>query len=367
MRKTVLRAVVLAAGLAAAGRASAQRRLPLDKIKLPPGFHVDLYATPVPEARSMALSPSGTVFVGTKDGNVYALTNRSGGPKADGIVIVARGLHAPNGVAVRDRALYVAEVGRIWRFDDIDKTLEAPRRPALVTKQLPPDEWHGLRVIRFGPDGLLYFGIGVPCNVCEKRDPYGTIMRMRPDGSGLEVFARGIRNSVGFDWNPRTKELWFTDNGRDDLGDDVPPDELNRAPRAGMNFGFPYCHGGTIADPELGKKHPCSQFTAPEQNLGAHVASLGMRFYTGSMFPSEYRGQIFIAEHGSWNRSRKVGYRVTLVTLKNGRPVSYAPFAQGWLQGERNWGRPVDVLVMPDGAMLVSDDLAGAIYRISYK
>ncbi|HET9793575.1 MAG TPA: PQQ-dependent sugar dehydrogenase [Thermoanaerobaculia bacterium] len=355
-----------AAFLGAAASASAARRLPLDRIRLPPGFHIDVYADPVPRARSMALAPSGTVFVGTSDGNVYALRNRTGAPKAEQIVTVARDLHAPNGVAVRDGALYVAEISRIWRFDDIEKTLEAPRRPSLVTKALPPEEGHGLKVIRFGPDGQLYFGIGVPCNVCEKPDPYGTIMRMHPDGSGLEVFARGIRNSVGFDWDPASKELWFTDNGRDWLGDDAPPDELNRAPRAGMNFGFPYCHGGSIPDPDLGGKHPCSQFTPPEQKLGAHVASLGMRFYAGAMFPPEYRGRIFIAEHGSWNRSRKAGYRVTTVTVKNGRAAAYAPFAEGWLEGEHAWGRPVDVLVMPDGSLLVSDDQAGAIYRISY-
>jgi len=189
---------------------------------------------------------------------------------------------------------------------------------------------------------------------------------MQPDGSGLEVFARGVRNTVGFDWDPATHELWFTDNGRDSLGDDSPPDELNRAPRKGMDFGFPYCHGENISDPEFGKKHPCSEFTPPEQQLPAHVAALGMRFYTGSLFPPEYRNQIFIAEHGSWNRSQKIGYRISCVKLSDGRPASYEVFAEGWLQGEKAWGRPVDVLVMPDGALLVSDDEAGVLYRISY-
>ena len=315
----------------------------------------------------MALSPSGTVFVGTSGGDVYALTNRSRGPKADGILKIARGLHLPNGVAFRGGSLYVAEVERIRRYDDVERNLSSPPVPALVAGGFPHEEGHGLRVLRFGPDNWLYMGIGVPCNACVRPDPYGTIVRIRPDGSAREVVARGIRNSVGFDWDPATRELWFTDNGRDWLGDDAPPDELNRAPRAGMNFGFPYCHGGSIPDPELGKLHPCSGFTPPEQKLGAHVASLGMRFYTGTAFPAEYRGGVFIAEHGSWNRSRKAGYRVTFVAVRDGRAVSYAPFAEGWLQGERAWGRPVDVLVMPDGALLVSDDQAGAIYRISYK
>ncbi len=352
--------------LALSGSAMAERHLPLDTIRLPPGFQIGIYADQVPEARSMVLGPDCTVFVGSKGGNVYALTNPHCGPKSEETIVIARGLRSPNGVAFRAGSLYVAEINRVWRYDDILQTLRSPRHPALVTDALPPEEWHGLKVIRFGPDNWLYFGIGMPCNVCEKPDPYGTIMRMRPDGSGMAVYARGVRNSVGFDWNPETRELWFTDNGRDLLGDDVPPDELNFAPKPGMNFGFPYCHGGTVADPEFGNKHPCSQFTPPAQNLGAHVASLGMRFSTGTTFPSEYRRGIFIAEHGSWNRSRKVGYRVTFVGVDRGRVTGYRPFAEGWLQGERAWGRPVDVQVMPDGALLVSDDQTGTIYRISY-
>jgi glucose/arabinose dehydrogenase len=348
-------------------RINAERHLPLDQIKLPPGFRIALYTDQVPEARSMAVTPDGTVFVGTKGGNVYALTNPHHGPKADEAVVVARGLRAPTGVAFRNGALYVAEVSHIWRYDDIERNLKAPHRPVLVTQELPSEEAHAFRIIHFGPDDWLYFGIGVPCNICEKPDPYGTIMRVHPDGSGMEVYARGVRNTVGFDWDPVSHDLWFTDNGRDWMGDEAPPDELNHAPKPGMNFGYPYCHGGTISDPEFGKKHPCSQFTPPEKNLGPHVASLGMRFYTGAMFPSNYRNQIFIAEHGSWNRSHKIGYRVTLVTLDHGRTVSYRPFAEGWLQGETAWGRPVDVLVMPDGALLVSDDSAGVIYRISFQ
>ena len=254
------------------------------------------------------------------------------------------------------------------RYDDIEARLKNPSQPVLVSDRFPRDRQHGWKFIAFGPDGDLYVPVGAPCNICEPDvDRYAALMRMKPDGSNLEVFARGIRNTVGFDWHPQTKELWFTDNGRDRQGDNVPPDELNHAPKAGLHFGYPYCHGGDIPDPEYGKKKPCSEFTPPAQNLGPHVAALGMRFYTGSIFPAEYRNQIFIAEHGSWNRSTPIGYRVMVVELKGNQAVSYRPFAQGWLQGNRAWGRPVDVLVMPDGALLISDDEAGAVYRITYK
>jgi glucose/arabinose dehydrogenase len=357
-------AVVIALGTAPAGA----RSLPVEKIRLPPGFHAAVFADQVPDAREMALAPDGTVFVGTRQlGNVYALRDTNGDRHVDKVYILARGLESPNGVAFRDGSLYVAEISRVWRFDDVLSHLARPERPVLVSKGFPSDRWHGWKFIAFGPDGWLYVPVGAPCNVCKRDDPrYESILRMKPDGSGLSVFASGVRNTVGFDWDPRTKELWFTDNGRDNLGDDVPPDELNHAPRKGMNFGFPYCHGGDIPDPEFGKQRPCSDFTPPAQKLGPHVASLGMRFYTGTMFPPEYRNQIFIAEHGSWNRSHKIGYRVTVVKLRDGKPVSYEPFARGWLEGERAWGRPVDVLVLKDGSLLVSDDDAGAIYRITY-
>ena len=273
-----------------------------------------------------------------------------------------------NGVAFRNGALYVAEVNRVLRYDDIESHLNNPPKPVTVNDKFPKDRPHGWKFMAFGPDGLLYVPVGAPCNICEP-DPnrYAVITRMKADGAGPEVFAQGIRNTVGFDWHPVTKELWFTDNGRDYLGDDVPPDELNHAPKQGLHFGYPYCHGGDIPDPEFGKNRSCSEFTPPAQKLGPHVAALGMRFYTGSMFPADYHNQIFIAEHGSWNRSTPIGYRVTLVQLDNNRAVSHKVFAEGWLQGNRAWGRPVDVLVMPDGALLVSDDEAGAIYRIGYK
>ena len=299
----------------------------------------------------------------------YAVLDRNNDSKADEVLVLAEGLDMPNGVAFRNGSLYVAEVSRVIRYDDIEARLENPPEPVVVNDNFPSDRAHGWKYIKFGPDGKLYVPVGMPSNVCNKEgedERYGTIMRMEPDGSQLEIFAKGVRNSVGFDWNPSTGELWFTDNGRDWLGDDVPPDELNRAPVQGMHFGFPYCHGGDIPDPEFGKLRNCSEFTPPEMKLGPHVAALGMTFYTGTMFPEEYRNQIFIAEHGSWNRKIPIGYRVSLVRLENGKPVSYEPFASGWLQGLAAWGRPVDVLVMPDGALLVSDDKNNAIYRISY-
>jgi glucose/arabinose dehydrogenase len=347
----------------------AQIGLPLDKIKLPPGFEISIYASNVADARSLALSPNGTLFVGTRPaGKVYAILDRNGDNKADEVITLAQGLNMPNGVAFRDGALYVAEVSRVLRYDNIEANLNNPPKPVVVNDSFPKDQAHGWKFIRFGPDGMLYIPVGAPCNICEPNDErYASIMRMKPDGTGLEIFARGVRNTVGFDWDPETKELWFTDNGRDWLGDDVPPDELNYAPQKGLHFGFPYCHGKDILDPEFGKGHRCEEFTPPAMELGPHVAALGMRFYTGAMFPAQYRNQIFIAEHGSSNRTKPIGYRVTLVLLENNRAVKYEVFAEGWLQGDQAWGRPVDVLVMPDGALLVSDDFANAIYRISYR
>jgi len=343
--------------------------LPLDQIKLPPGFEISIYATDVKNARSMVLSPGGILFVGTRSaGNVYAVVDRDGDFKADEVITIAKGLDMPNGVAFLNGALYVAEVNRILRFDDIEKRLNGSSQPVVVNGAFPTDRHHGWKFMRFGPDGWLYVPVGAPCNIC-KVDPnrYAVIMRMRPDGTGLETFARGIRNTVGFDWHPQTRELWFTDNGRDWLGDDRPPDELNRAPEPGLHFGYPHCHGGTMVDPEYGVGHACSEFTSPVQNLGPHVAALGMRFYTGAMFPAEYHQQIFISEHGSWNRTDPIGYRLTLVRLDGNRAVAYEPFAEGWLQDRHAWGRPVDVLVMPDGSLLVSDDYANVIYRIRYR
>lgn len=339
------------------------------RIQLPPGFKVELYATGVPNARSLTLGSGGTVFVGSRRaGKVYALVGNGRGDRASEVITIARGLNTPNGVAFHDGSLYVAEVSRVLRYDDIEARLKNPPVPVVVSTELPLTKQHEWRFIRFGPDGWLYVGVGAPCNVCESTDKrVARILRMHADGSGMETYALGVRNSVGFDWQPESKEMWFTENGRDNMGDDIPPDELNYAPRAGMNFGFPYCHGKDIADPQFGSEHSCAEFVAPAWSLPAHVAAVGMRFYTGGMFPEEYRGGIFIAEHGSWNRSVPIGYRVSRVVVEGDRAVKYEAFAQGWLAGGMHWGRPVDVLVMPDGALLVSDDFAGAIYRISYQ
>jgi len=349
--------------------AGSSQGLPLDQIKLPPGFEIGIYARNVPNARSMALSPNGTLFVGTRTaGNVYAVIGRRHAQKADEVITLARGLNMPNGVAFQNGALYVAEVSRILRFDNIEAHLKDPPNPVVLHEGFPRDRHHGWKFIRFGPDGLLYVPVGAPCNVCEREDKrYASITRMKPDGTQLEIFARGVRNTVGFDWHPMTHELWFTDNGRDWLGDDLPPDELNHAPRQGMHFGFPYCHGKGIPDPEFGGNRRCEEFIPPAIELGPHVGALGMRFYTGRTFPEELRNQIFIAEHGSWNRSTPIGHRVTVVRFENDRRLKYEVFAEGWLQNGRGWGRPVDLLVMPDGAMLVSDDHADVIYRITYR
>jgi glucose/arabinose dehydrogenase len=336
---------------------------------LPPGFQIAYYAKNVPNARSMAISPAGTIFVGSRQaGNVYALVDHNADHQADDVITVASGLNSPNGVAFQDNALYVAEIQRILRFDNIEAKLANPPVPVVINQDYPSDTWHGWKYLRFGPDGYLYAPVGAPCNVCEPGNGlYGTITRLRPDGSGLEVYARGVRNTVGFDWDPLTQELWFTDNGHDELGDDIPPDELNHAPQSGLHFGFPYCHGASIADPHFGEQASCVEFTRPAIALGPHVAALGMRFYTGAMFPAEYQNQIFIAEHGSASRSTPIGYRVTLVRIANGQATAYEPFAQGWFQNGQVLGRPVDVLILSDGSVLISDDTANAIYRISYQ
>lgn len=342
----------------------------LSDIELPPGFEISLFAENVVNARSMTLSPGGVLFVGTRsEGNVYALVDRDGDFRADEQFVIATGLNMPNGVAFRDGALYVAEVSRILRFDDIEGNLDSPLPPVVVRDDFPKDAHHGWKYIAFGPDGKLYVPVGAPCNICNPDDPYASILRMNADGTELETYARGVRNTVGFTWHPETDELWFTDNGRDHLGDDVPPCELNRAPEPGLHFGYPFLHGSDIRDPEFGDVQPPPGTTVvpPVQELGPHVAPLGMEFYTGNSFPAEYQGQVFIAEHGSWNRSDKIGYRVTMVRLDAaGNALAYEPFATGWLQGQENWGRPVDLELLPDGSMLVSDDQGGRIYRIAY-
>ncbi|MDP4712361.1 MAG: sorbosone dehydrogenase family protein [Saprospiraceae bacterium] len=345
--------------------------LPLEKIVLPEGFSIDIFATNVENARSMALSPKGTLFVGTRgQGDVYAIVDKNQDYKADKVYTIATGLKMPNGVAFRDGDLYVAEVNRILKYENIEKRLDNPPAPIVLNDTYPSETHHGWKYIAFGPDGKLYVPVGAPCNICESEDDiFNTITRINPDGSGREIVQRGIRNTVGFTWHPETGELWFTDNGRDWLGDDSPACELNHAPKDGMHFGYPYCHQGDLPDPKFGEKYPCSDFTPPVQQLGPHSAPLGLEFYTGNQFPDTYKHQVIIAEHGSWNRSTKIGYQLSLVTLEGSKATGYQPFAKGWLDETQDepWGRPVDIEQLPDGSILVSDDFANAIYRISYQ
>jgi glucose/arabinose dehydrogenase len=343
----------------------------VEGVKLPPGFHIEVWAEGLPLAREMAVGSRGTVFVGSM---------RFGGTVADKVYVVRTvngkrqvstllsGLNNPNGVALRNGSLYVAEVNRITRYDDIESHLDNPPKPVVITR-LPTAQHHGWRYIAFGPDDKLYVPIGAPCNVCDKdAEGYARILRMDPDGKNRETIAHGVRNSVGFAWQPKTNKLWFTDNGRDMLGDNVPDCELNRLDKAGDHFGFPFCHAGSVADPEFGKLGSCSQAIAPALKLGPHVAPLGIRFYTGAQFPAGFRNTAFIAQHGSWNRSTPIGYRIMQVKLDGNQVTGYEPFATGWLRPDgKVTGRPVDLQLLRDGSMLVSDDQEGAIYRISYK
>jgi glucose/arabinose dehydrogenase len=357
-RPSLVPAALLLWTLLPAPPARAQN-LPLGQLRLPPGFSISVYASGLPNARGLAFADSGTLFVGSRSGQVYAVP--AGGGRAR---VIADGLDMPVGLAWHRGDLYVSSLYRVVKLAAVESG-PAPE-PVDLIDSLPRDRHHGWKFIRIGPDGKLYVPVGAPCNVCEAGYPYAGILRMDLDGRHLEPFASGVRNTVGFDWDPRTGELWFTDNGRDLLGDDLPPDELNRAPRAGLHFGFPYLHGRAVRDPRFWASRPAVDFRLPELELPAHVAALGLRFYTGRLFPAEYRGGIFIAEHGSWNRSKKIGYRVSFVRLEGERVAEYQVFAQGWLQGEGAWGRPADVEVGPDGALYVSDDTADAVYRIGY-
>ena len=346
-------------------------KIEVSSIKLPDGFKIEIYADNVVNARSMALSPSGVLFVGTRDkGNVYALVDKDGDYKAEKQYLIASKLNMPNGVALRNGDLYVAEVNRILRFKNIEENLNQPGQPEVIYDKFPTEKHHGWKYISFGPDGKLYVPVGAPCNICESEDKiFNSITRMNPDGSGFEIVHSGVRNTVGFNWHPTSKDLWFTDNGRDMLGDDVPACELNRAEKDNLHFGYPYCHQGDIADPEFGQKYPCTNFVNPAQKLGAHVAPLGIEFYTGNNFPGIYKNQILLAEHGSWNRTKKSGYQLSLITLdENYNVIGYKPFATGWLNPKHEdvTGRPVDLEMLPDGSMLVSDDYADVIYRIYY-
>jgi glucose/arabinose dehydrogenase len=348
-------------------------RLPLYLLKLPKGFKINLYADKVPGARQLALGEKGIVYVGTRgQGKVYALIPNKAETHTATVLTLADNLNEPNGIAFNQGSLYVAEIHQVLKYPDITRQLVKPPKPRVINGSFPNRRWHGYKYIKFGPDGDLYIAVGMPCNTCNYRQEqpmFGTIMRMKPDGKELTVYAKGVRNSVGFDWHPVTQVLWFTDNGQDLLGDDLPPDEINRAPRAGMDFGFPFYYGNNVIAPGYNKKDipPKAGMTIPAYNLPAHVAALGLTFYHGKAFPESYQQQMFIAEHGSWNRSSKIGYQVIYAKVKDGKVTEVKPFISGWLQGQSTWGRPVDLLTMPDGSLLISDDYAGVIYRVSYQ
>ena len=340
--------------------------IPVSKLKVPAGFKIELWASGMPNGRSMTKSPSGTVFVGTRfTGNVYAVVTKDGKRE---VKTIAKGLHRPNGVAFTNGSLYVAELSRIIRYDNIEQNLDNPLPPVVVFDALPKDEPHGWKFMTLSPDGqYLYFQIGTPANIVVPPATHATIVRLNLKTNILETVATGVRNSVGMDFQKGTKELWFTNNGRDWVDETLPNDTLNRLAHKGMNFGYPFCHQGDFLDPEFGKGRSCDEFDKPELKLGAHVAALGMRFYNGNMFPAEYKGNIFIAEHGSWNKTKKSGYQVVRVVLDSkNKPVKLEPFITGWLEGDKFWGRPVDVQMLKDGSILVSDDETGAIFRVSY-
>jgi glucose/arabinose dehydrogenase len=343
----------------------------MSKLKLPPGFSIDVWAE-VPNARSLVRGTKGTIFVSNLAANdVYAIVEKDGKREVKKIL---KGQTAPNGIAFMDGTLYVAERTQIKKYENIEDRLDNPPEGVLVVDGLDPTNGpgHFWKYLAVGPDKKLYFNIGSPQNITIPNYVQATIMRVDPKNGRLERYAAGVRNTVGMDFHPVTKKLWFTEHGRDWLGDDKPSDELNVVSKQGENFGYPFCHQGDIPDPQYGKYASCDQFTPPALNLGAHVAPLGMHFYTGKQFPGEYKNSLFIARHGSWNRNTKQGYDVMRVTLDGkGKVAKYEPFLTGFLENETGdppmWGRPVDLLVMPDGSMLVSDDYNGIIYRVSYK
>src|SRR3984885_12814952 len=344
---------------------TAADKLPIAKLKAAPGFNIEVYASGMPNARSLALGDKGTVFVGSRVvDKVYAIVNKDGKRE---VKVLASGLYRPNGVAFHDGTLYIAELSKISKIEHVEDNLDNPPKPTLIYDNLPKDEAHGWKFIAVGPDNKLYVPVGQPGNNVLHDDAHGQIRRINLDGTGAEVVALGVRNSVGFDWNPETRQMYFTDNGRDWMSEDVPQDELNRVTKVGEDFGVPYCYQGNIPDPEFGWGHSCSDYTPPVGLMGPHAAALGMRFYTGSMFPRSYRNEIIVARHGSWNRTNKAGGDVAIVKLKkDGTVKSVEPFLTGFLEDNKYVGRPVDVMQMKDGSLLVSDDWNGAVYRVTY-
>jgi glucose/arabinose dehydrogenase len=345
--------------------ATAADKLPVNDLKAPNGFKIEVYASGMPNARSLALSDKGTVFVGSRlQDKVYAITNKDGKRQ---VHVLVSGLYRPNGVAYKNGTLYIAELSQISKIDNVDDQIDKNPKPVVIYNNLPKDEAHGWKFLAIGPDNKLYFEVGQPGNNVLHDKDHGQLRRMNLDGSGAEVIAYGIRNTVGFDWNPKNKDLYFTDNGRDWFSEDLPNDKLNRITKIGEDFGEPYCHQGNIPDIEFGWGHNCSDYVPPVALMGPHAAALGLRFYTGTMFPAEYRDQIIVARHGSWNRTKKFGGDIALVKLnKDGSVKSVEPFITGFLQDNNYVGRPVDVMNMPDGSMLISDDWNGAVFRVTY-
>jgi glucose/arabinose dehydrogenase len=345
--------------------AAAPDKVPVAKLKVPAGFNIEVYAAGIANARSLAEGDKGTVFVGSRLlDKVTAIVNKDG---KRSVKVIATGLYRPNGVAFKNGTLYIAELSKVSRIDKIEDNLDNPPKPTVIYDNFPKDEAHGWKFTAIGPDNKLYVEVGQPGNNVLHDDAHGQIRRMNLDGSGAEVYVRGVRHSVGFDWNPETKQMYFTDNGRDWMSEDVPQDELNRVTKIGEHFGAPYCLQGNIVDPEFGWGKSCSDYTAPVGLLGPHAAALGMRFYTGSMFPKAYKNAIIIARHGSWNRSNKIGGDVVVVKLnKDGTMKSMEPLITGFLEDNKYIGRPVDVMQMKDGSLLVSDDWNGAVYRVTY-
>jgi glucose/arabinose dehydrogenase len=344
---------------------TAADKLPVKNIKLPPGFKVEVWASDILDARGMRQGDKGTVFVSSLfvAGKIYAVTD-TGGKRQ--VKTIAEKLFLPNGIEFHKGSLYVATPKDITRYDDIEAKLDNPPAPVMVYDKLPGDVPHGWKFIKIGPDGKLYIPVGAPCNICDPSDRYSQIFRMNLDGTGMESVVKGMRNTVGFDWHPKTKELWFGDNQRDWLSEDMPPDELNRVTKQGQHFGFPYCHGGVMTDPQLGWGKSCGDYVKPVLLIGPHAAPLGMRFYTGKMFPAKYHNAIFLTRHGPWNRTQKYAADVVAVFIDEKGNARMEPFLTGLVENNQYLGRPADVLVMKDGSLLVSDDHNGAIYRVTY-
>ena len=345
--------------------AAAPDKLPLAKLKVPAGFNIEVYAAGMANARSLALGDKGTVFVGSRLlDKVYAIINKDGKRE---VKVLASGLYRPNGVAFKDGTLYIAELSKISKAEKIEDNLDNPPKPTVIYDNLPKDEAHGWKFIAIGPDNKLYLEVGQPGNNVLHDENHGQIRRINLDGSGAEVVAKGVRHSVGFDWHPESKQLYFTDNSRDWMSEDLPNDELNRVTKVGEHFGSPYCWQGNIPDPEFGWGHSCSEYTPPVGLMGPHAGTLGMRFYTGAMFPKSYKNVAIVARHGSWNRTVKFGGDVVAVHLnKDGTVKNIEPLITGFLEDNKYVGRPVDVMQLKDGSLLVSDDWNGAVWRVTY-